>query len=239
VIVIDELADLMMVAKKDVEASIVRIAQLGRACGIHLVMATQSPRADVVTGLIRANVANRIGLKVAKGTDSKIVIDQTGAEKLLGNGDMLFLQTAWGDKPRRIQGCWLADSEIARVVEHLKNQPAPEYNNQMAPLPGTQLVADFSDDTPCPAGGKAVSNDDDPVAWRAAQLVVEHQLGSTSMIQRQLKLGYARAGRIMDMLEEMGVVGPANGSKPRDVLIRDLEELATVRGDFDGSEEDC
>lgn len=238
VIVIDELADLMMVAKKDVEASIVRIAQLGRACGIHLVMATQSPRADVVTGLIRANVANRIGLKVAKSTDSKIVIDQGGAEKLLGNGDMLFLQTAWGDRPRRIQGCWISDNEIAAVVAHLKEQASPEYNYQMAPLPGSShgtgetAMCDASDEN-----GQA-PNDDDPLAWEAARLVVENQMGSTSMIQRRLKLGYARAGRVMDMLEEMGVVGPARGSKPRDVLIRDLDELATLRGGFDGAEGD-
>ncbi len=238
VVVIDELADLMMVAKKDVEASIVRIAQLGRACGIHLVMATQAPRADVVTGLIRANVACRIGLKVAKGTDSTVAIDQTGAEKLLGNGDMLFLQTAWGDKPRRIQGCWLSDNEIAQVVEHLKSQTGARSNYQMAPLPGQQLTADLSFDAPSGASGDHAGggSDDDPLAWEAAQLVVENQLGSTSMIQRRLKLGYARAGRVMDMLEEMGVVGPARGSKPRDVLIHDLDELATLRGGLDGEE---
>lgn len=236
VIVIDELADLMMVAKKDVEASIVRIAQLGRAAGIHLIMATQMPRADIVTGLIRSNVACRICLKVAKGTDSQIVIDQTGAEKLLGNGDMLFLQTAWGDKPRRIQGCWLSDDEIAQVVDHLKEQGATQYTCDMAPLPGTQLSMDLAGGTP--DGGASAANDDEPLAWKAATLVVENQLGSTSLVQRRLKLGYARAGRLMDMLEEMGVVGPARGSKPRDVLIRDLDELATLRGDFDGSEGD-
>lgn len=238
---IDELADLMMVAKKDVEASIVRIAQLGRACGIHLVIATQTPRADIVTGLIRANVANRIALRVSKAMDSKIILDQTGAEKLLPHGDMLFLEAGFGDKPRRIQGCYLSDDEISRVVEHLKQQDASEYNSAMAPLPGTQLVADLSDDgTPAPSGGGGASSggDDDPLAWEAAQLVVENQLGSTSMIQRRLKLGYARAGRVMDMLEEMGVVGPARGSKPRDVLIRDLDELASLRGGSDGSEED-
>ena len=240
---IDELADLMMVAKKDVEASIVRIAQLGRACGIHLVIATQTPRADIVTGLIRANVANRIALRVSKAMDSKIIIDQTGAEKLLPHGDMLFLEAGFGDKPRRIQGCYLSDDEISRVVEHLKQQDASAYNSAMAPLPGTQLVADLSDDTigaPPHAGAASGGggSDDDPLAWEAAQLVVENQLGSTSMIQRRLKLGYARAGRVMDMLEEMGVVGPARGSKPRDVLIRDLDELASLRGGCDGSEED-
>ena len=239
VIVIDELADLMMVAKKDVEASIVRIAQLGRACGIHLVMATQRPSADVVTGLIRANVANRIGLKVAKGTDSKVVIDQTGAEKLLGNGDMLFLQTSFGDKPRRIQGCWLSDDEIASVVEQLKAQQCDDYNYQMAPLPGAgHAAADPLSDQGVSGVPQSAGNEDEPLAWQAAQLVVENQLGSTSMVQRRLKLGYARAGRIMDMLEEMGVVGPARGSKPRDVLIRDLDELETLRGGFDNDAED-
>ena len=241
VVVVDELADLMMVAKKDVEASIVRIAQLGRAAGIHLVLATQSPRADVVTGLIRANVACRVGLKVGKGTESQIAIDQRGAEKLLGHGDMLFLQTAWGDKPRRIQGCYLTDPEISAVVEYLKGQAAPDYDTGMAPL-GTatgQLTMnlDGSGDAGAGQSGETELNDDDPLAWQAAQLVVENQLGSTSMIQRRLKLGYARAGRVMDMLEEMGVVGPARGSKPRDVLVRDLDELATIRGTHQFEEE--
>ena len=236
VIIIDELADLMMVAKKDVEASIVRIAQLGRACGIHLVMATQSPRADVVTGLIRANVANRIGLKVAKKTDSQIAIDQSGSEKLLGHGDMLFLQTAWGDKPRRIQGCYLSDEEIAATVEHLKGQAAPETDIGMAPLtllsPEAGSTGAGTSSVGFDGGATGVGgSDDEPLAARAARLVVENQLGSTSMLQRQLKVGYARAGRVMDMLEEMGVVGQANGSKPRDVLVHDLEELETILGE--------
>lgn len=243
VIVIDELADLMMVAKKDVEGSIVRIAQLGRAAGIHLIIATQSPRADTVTGLIRANIAARVALRVSKGTESRIILDDAGAEKLLPHGDMLFLDPGWGDKPRRIQGCYVSDPEICQVVEHLKVQPATQYTGSMAPLPGTQITAVFPDEgmaIPGPVGGSGRGGtDDEPLAWEAAKLVVENQLGSTSMIQRRLKAGYARAGRIMDMLEEMGVVGPAQGSKPRDVLVRDLEELATLLGDnVDGSEED-
>lgn len=149
---------------------------------------------------------------------------------------MLFMQTAWGDKPRRIQGCWLSDDEIAQVVDHLKEQGATQYTCDMAPLPGTQLSMDLAGGAP--DGGASAANDDEPLAWKAATLVVENQLGSTSLVQRRLKLGYARAGRLMDMLEEMGVVGPARGSKPRDVLIRDLDELATLRGDFDGSEGD-
>ena len=231
VVVIDELADLMMVAKKDVEASIVRVAQLGRAAGIHLVIATQTPRADIVTGLIRANVANRIALRVSKGTDSQIIIDQKGAEKLLPHGDMLYLEAAFGDIPRRIQGCNITDEEKSAILAHIKAQPAAKPC-AMAPMPGTgaQLSLDTSVDatgpSPQPHDG---GNDDDPLAWEAAKLVVENQLGSTSMLQRRMKLGYARAGRVMDMLEEMGVVGPARGSKPRDVLVADLDELETLR----------
>jgi DNA segregation ATPase FtsK/SpoIIIE, S-DNA-T family len=232
VVVIDELADLMMVAKKDVEASIVRIAQLGRAAGIHLIIATQTPRAEIVTGLIRANVANRIALRVSKGTDSRIIIDQGGAEKLLPHGDMLFLEAAYGDRPRRIQGCNVTDEEKSRILSHLKDQPASGKECSMAPLPGAgaQLQLDTSVDVDSERKSSTASpNDDDPLAWEAAKLVVENQLGSTSMIQRRMKLGYARAGRVMDLLEEMGVVGPARGSKPRDVLIADLDELETLR----------
>ena len=232
VVVIDELADLMMVAKKDVEASIVRVAQLGRAAGIHLVIATQTPRADIVTGLIRANVANRIALRVSKGTDSRIIIDQMGAEKLLPHGDMLFLEASFGDMPRRIQGCNVTDEEKAAILNHIKSQPAARPC-AMAPMPsaGGQLPLDTSTEPAGPTGrgGSAGPGDDDPLAWEAAKLVVENQLGSTSMLQRRMKLGYARAGRVMDLLEEMGVVGPAQGSKPRTVLVSDLDELETLR----------
>ncbi|MBR2834468.1 MAG: DNA translocase FtsK [Coriobacteriales bacterium] len=240
VIVIDELADLMMVAKKDVEASIVRIAQLGRACGIHLVMATQRPSADVVTGLIRANVANRIGLKVAKGDDSRIIIDQRGAEKLLGNGDMLFLQTSFGDKPRRIQGCWLSDGEVAAVVGQLKTQTWEQYSYTLPQAAPTQMVMDLGSPQDSIQTGAATgsNSEDEPLAWQAARLIVENNMGSTSMIQRRLKVGYARAGRLMDMLEEMGIVGPACGSKPREVLIHDLDELETLKQSMCSAEED-
>ncbi len=238
VVIIDELTDLMMVAKKDVEASITRIAQLGRAAGVHIVTATQRPSADVVTGLIKANISNRMALKVASGIDSKVILDQTGAEKLLGHGDMLFLQTRWGSKPRRIQGCYLSDPEIANIVSHLKTQAsaASAEDLGMAPMGDARQLtmdtrgldaggSDYAD-----SGEVTAVNDDDPLVMRAAQLVVENQLGSTSMIQRRLKLGYARAGRVMDMLEELGVVGPARSSKPRDVLIQDLDELSALFG---------
>lgn len=225
VIIIDELSDLMMVAGKDVEASIVRIAQLGRAAGIHLIVATQRPSSNVVTGLIKANITNRIAFNVATGIDSRVIIDQMGAEKLTGLGDMLFSKVDWG-KPRRIQGCFVSDDEINEIVEFVKSQSEPDYHEEIlsAVAPASMSVA---------GGGGIVRTavaepqDDDPLIWEAAHIVVESQLGSTSGLQRRLKVGYARAGRIMDMLEEKGVVGPPDGSKPREVLL-DEEGLAAL-----------
>ena len=222
VIVIDELSDLMMVAGKDVEASIVRIAQLGRAAGIHMIVATQRPSSNVVTGLIKANITNRIGLTVATGIDSRVILDQTGAEKLLGQGDMLFSRVDWG-KPKRIQGCYVSDEEIVDVVGFVKEQCAAEYHEEI-----------LSAVAPAPVGGGGGGmtmpgdvQEDDPLLWDAARIVVDSQLGSTSGLQRRLKVGYARAGRIMDMLEEKGIVGPPDGSKPREVLL-DAEGLAEL-----------
>lgn len=225
VIIIDELSDLMMVAGKDVEASIVRIAQLGRAAGIHLIVATQRPSSNVVTGLIKANITNRIAFNVATGIDSRVIIDQMGAEKLTGLGDMLFSKVDWG-KPRRIQGCFVSDDEINEIVEFVKSQSEPDYHEEIlsAVAPASMSMA---------GGGGIVRTgvtepqDDDPLIWEAAHIVVESQLGSTSGLQRRLKVGYARAGRIMDMLEEKGVVGPPDGSKPREVLL-DEEGLAAL-----------
>ncbi|WP_455139118.1 DNA translocase FtsK 4TM domain-containing protein [Thermophilibacter sp.] len=216
VIVIDELADLMMVAGKDVESSIVRIAQLGRAAGIHLIVATQRPSADVVTGLIRANIDNRVALSVDNSINSRIILDQKGAEQLLGRGDMLIKLR--GKKPRRAQGCWVSDEEIEKTVEFVRTQVAADYHEDIltAVVPNT------------PGGAEpGAAKDDDPLVWEAARIVVDSQLGSTSGLQRALSVGYARAGRIMDMLEAKGVVGPANGSKPREVLLDQdgLEEL--------------
>lgn len=222
VIIIDELSDLMMVAGKDVEASIVRIAQLGRAAGIHLIVATQRPSSNVVTGLIKANITNRIAFNVATGIDSRVIIDQTGAEKLTGYGDMLFSKVDWG-KPKRIQGCFVSDEEINAVVDFVKEQSEPDYHEEIlsavspASMPGGGGGGFYNEPT-----------DDDPLLWDAAQIVVDSQLGSTSGLQRRLKVGYARAGRIMDMLEEKGVVGPPDGSKPREVLL-DAEGLAALR----------
>lgn len=225
VIIIDELSDLMMVAGKDVEASIVRIAQLGRAAGIHLIVATQRPSSNVVTGLIKANITNRIAFNVATGIDSRVIIDQMGAEKLTGLGDMLFSKVDWG-KPRRIQGCFVSDNEINEIVEFVKSQSEPDYHEEIlsAVAPASMSMAGGGGIV---RTGVAEPQDDDPLIWEAAHIVVESQLGSTSGLQRRLKVGYARAGRIMDMLEEKGVVGPPDGSKPREVLL-DEEGLAAL-----------
>ena len=225
VIIIDELSDLMMVAGKDVEASIVRIAQLGRAAGIHLIVATQRPSSNVVTGLIKANITNRIAFNVATGIDSRVIIDQMGAEKLTGLGDMLFSKVDWG-KPRRIQGCFVSDDEINEIVEFVKSQSEPDYHEEIlsAVAPASMSMAGGGGIV---RTGVAEPQDDDPLIWEAAHIVLESQLGSTSGLQRRLKVGYARAGRIMDMLEEKGVVGPPDGSKPREVLL-DEEGLAAL-----------
>ena len=216
VIVIDELADLMMVAAKDVEDSIVRIAQLARAAGIHLVVATQRPEANVVTGIIKANITNRIAFNVASAIDSRVILDQPGAEKLVGLGDMLFSIPSW-PKPKRIQGCYVTEDEIEAVVGHLKNQAEPDYHEEILHLKVSAV-----------GGGVDSGDDDDPLIWEAADITVTSGLGSTSMLQRRLKVGYARAGRMMDMLEMKGVVGPPDGSKPREVLM-DVEDLSALR----------
>lgn len=216
VIVIDELADLMMVAAKEVEESICRIAQLARAAGIHLIVATQRPEANVVTGLIKANITNRIAFNVASAIDSRVILDQPGAEKLVGLGDMLFTTPAWA-KPKRIQGCYVSEGEIEAVVEHLKKQGEPDYHEEILQLKVSSI-----------GGGVDTGEDDDPLLWEAADIVVTSGLGSTSMLQRRLKVGYARAGRIMDMLENKGVVGPPDGSKPREVVV-DVEGLEAIK----------
>lgn len=221
VIVIDELADLMMNVGKEVEFSISRLAQLARAAGIHMIVATQRPSTNVVTGLIKANITNRIALNVASGIDSRVILDQTGAESLIGRGDLL-LSSPESPRPLRIQGCFASDKEINQVVESLKAQGEPEYHQEILQ---TNLIT-LGQSQPDGSGGSSTS--DDPLIWEAADIVVNSGLGSTSNIQRRLKVGYSRAGRIMDMLEEKGVVGPPNGSKPRDVLV-DPMELETLK----------
>ncbi|MFR7494222.1 MAG: DNA translocase FtsK 4TM domain-containing protein [Adlercreutzia sp.] len=227
VIIIDELADLMMNVGKEVEFSISRIAQLARAAGIHLIIATQRPSTNVVTGLIKANITCRIGLTVASGIDSRVILDSTGAENLIGMGDMLLAKPEY-PKPIRIQGPYIPDDEIAAVVAHLKSQGEPEYHSEILK---TNVVT-LGDSSPSGEGG---SEADDPLLWEAADVVVSSDLGSTSNLQRRLKVGYARAGRIMDQLEEKGIVGPANGSRPREVLV-DQMELETLKA-FEAADE--
>ena len=227
VIVIDELADLMMNVGKEVEFSISRIAQLARAAGIHLIIATQRPSTNVVTGLIKANITCRIGLTVASGIDSRVILDSTGAENLIPMGDMP-LANPEHPTPIRIQGPYIPDDEIAAVVAHLKSQGEPEYHSEILK---TNVVT-LGDSSPSGEGG---SEADDPLLWEAADVVVSSDLGSTSNLQRRLKVGYARAGRIMDQLEEKGIVGPANGSRPREVLV-DQMELETLKA-FEAADE--
>ena len=227
VIVIDELADLMMNVGKEVEFSISRIAQLARAAGIHLIVATQRPSANVVTGLIKANITNRIAFNVASGLDSRVILDTSGAESLIGNGDLLLSRPELA-KPLRVQGCFTSDEEIAAVVAAIKEQGEPDYHSEILK---TNLIT-LGDSMPDGSGGSG--GDDDPLIWEAAEIVVASGLGSTSNIQRKLKVGYSRAGRIMDMLEEKGVVGPPNGSKPREVLV-DAMELEALKA-FDESD---
>ena len=225
VIVIDELADLMMVASRDVEALIVRLAQKARAIGIHLVLATQRPSVNVITGLIKANVPARIAFTVASQVDSRTILDQGGAEKLLGQGDMLMLTPAMS-KPKRIQGAWVTDEEVIKITDHLRAQSPPQYNNEVVSMPVTLngkggVVMDFD--------GNGADGDDD-MYRDAVRCVIDSGKASASLLQRRLRVGYARAARLIENMEEQGIIGPADGARPRDVLVSSLDEVFGTQG---------
>lgn len=217
VVIIDELADLMSVAAQEVESAIIRLAQMARAVGIHLVVATQRPSVDVITGLIKANITARVAFNVASTVDSRTILDTSGAEKLLGKGDMLF-QSAELSKPKRLQGAFVSDEEIQRVVDHLKGVGQPDYDSTIVdqPPPGVMIGA----------GGQGEDEEDSELLAQAKDVILRAQKASASLLQRRLRVGYARAARLLDLLEEQGFIGPGDGAKPREVLGQRPEDMS-------------
>ena len=223
VVIVDELADLMMVASKDVETAICRLAQLARAAGIHLIIATQRPSADVITGIIRANMPSRIAFAVSTATDSRIILDQAGADRLLGKGDMLF-NPQGAPTPQRIQGAFISDNEIAAIIDDVKEKNGESASNEA--IQNAVNSAQVSSQTVSISDG---DSDDgrDALFTDAAKIIVDKEKASIGMLQRYLKVGFNRAARIMDQLEEAGIVGPEEGTKPRSVLVT-TEELSSI-----------
>jgi len=220
VVIIDELADLMLVAAKEVEESICRIAQMGRAAGIHLIIATQRPSADVITGLMKANIPSRIAFAVASAMESRIILDTQGAEKLVGKGDMLYAPIGNG-KPRRVQGCYVSDSEVEAVASYVKSNYVTSYDQQVMEEIEKKAAQSANKGSSATAEPEATETEmeGDEMLPAAVDVILETGQASVSMLQRRLKLGYARAARIVDEMEEKGIVGPFVGSKPRAILV--------------------
>jgi S-DNA-T family DNA segregation ATPase FtsK/SpoIIIE len=223
-VVIDELADLMMVSPQEVEDAVIRLAQKSRAVGIHLVLATQRPSVDVITGMIKANVPSRIAFAVSSQTDSRVILDTSGAESLLGQGDMLF-KPLGTSRLQRVQGAYVSDEEIALVVEACRGQREQELDESLLEAPGVQ-VTDGGE------GDEDFDPDEDPLLERAIEIVVQTQTASVSLIQRRLRVGYTRAGRLIDMLERRGIISGYEGSKPRRVLVGEAELERALAGDL-------
>lgn len=210
VVIIDELADLMQTAPADIEIAIARITQMARAAGIHLIVATQTPRADVITGVIKANIPSRIAFQVASALDSRVILDRKGAENLVGKGDMLYVPPG-GSQPTRSQGALVTDEEIHAIVDHCVSQAPPDFDA------GSAAIIDSPDDGG--EGGEGVSPEEEETLEKCLEVVRQERKASTSLFQRRLRLGYGRAARMMDILEQRGIIGPGDGAKPREILV--------------------
>ena len=242
VVVIDELADLMLVAAKEVEESICRVAQMGRAAGVHLVIATQRPSADVITGLMKANIPSRIAFAVASSLESRIILDNTGAEKLVGKGDMLYAPLG-GGKPQRVQGCFISPEEIEEVVTFVKQSGEAQYSDEViAKIEESIQEKEKGGAKGAAASAEPADEEGDELLPAAVDVVLETGQASVSMLQRRLKLGYSRAARLVDQMEERGIVGPFEGSKPRQLLITRAQWQEMQMGsapETEGTNEEC